>query len=101
MRVTFLIVSLLGATPALASSTAAWNASAKAGRAACIKAAGLRRPVVSSPLVFSDAVGRDALLVRGTYPQTFMKDASGTMLCLYDRRRGTAEVQEAKDWSVR
>jgi hypothetical protein len=101
MRAPLLLICLAGATPALASSPAAWAASAKAGKAACIKSAGLLRPTVSAPLGFSDSIGRDAMLVRGTYPQKFMKGASGTMLCLYDRRRGVAEVQEAKGWSAR
>jgi hypothetical protein len=99
VKISCIVVSLLVATPALASSTAAWTASAKAGRAACIKAAGLTKPTVSAPLTFSDRIGRDALLVRGTYPQRFMKGARGTMLCLYDRRSRSAEVQEAKGWS--
>ena len=91
---------LFAAMAADASAPAAWAASAKAGRAACIAAAGLARPIVSSPLTFSDQAGRDAILVRGTYRQRFMKGASGTMLCLYDRRTHRAEVVEAKGWTA-
>jgi hypothetical protein len=89
------------ADPALASTDAAWAASSKAGKAACIAAANFARPSVSAPLNFSDQVGRDAMLVRGMYKQRFMKNAWGTMLCLYDRRTHRAEVVEAKGWSVR
>jgi hypothetical protein len=85
---------------ASASTDAAWAASTKAGRAACIAAANLARPTVSAPLNFSDQVGRDALLVRGIYKQRFMKGARGTMLCLYDRRTHRAEVAEAKGWTA-
>ena len=100
----FLIASIAlvaAAGPALASTDAAWATSNRAGRAACIAAANLARPSVSAPLNFSDQVGRDAMLVRGMYKQRFMKNAWGTMLCLYDRRTRRAEVVEAKGWSAR
>jgi hypothetical protein len=95
------VALLLGAAPANASTDAAWAASAKAGRAACVAAANLRHATISAPLRFSDQVGRDAMLVRGTYPQKFMKGAKGTMLCLYDRRTRKAEAVEAKGWAHR
>ena len=91
---------LLMAMPAHASTDAAWAASTKAGRAACIASANLARPTVSAPLNFSDQIGRDAMLVRGMYKQRFMKRAWGTMLCLYDRRTHKAEVNEAKGWTA-
>ena len=94
-------IALLAAGPALASTDAAWAASNQAAKRACIAAANLARPSVSAPLTFSDQVGRDAMLVRGMYKQRFMKNAWGTMLCLYDRRTRRAEVVEAKGWSVR
>ena len=100
----FLIASIAlvaAAGPALASTDAAWTASNRAGRGACIAAANLARPSVSAPLNFSDQVGRDAMLVRGMYKQRFMKNAWGTMLCLYDRRTHRAEVAEAKGWTAR
>ncbi|WP_404712276.1 hypothetical protein [Sphingomonas sp. MMS24-J13] len=89
------------ATAATASSSASWKASAAAGRAACIKAADLKGATASGPIIFSDAVLRDAWLVRGTYKQRFMKGAKGTMLCLVDRRTHRAEAVEAQDWSAR
>jgi len=92
---------LVAALPADASTEAAWRASTKAGRTACLAAANLRHATVSAPLRFSDQVGRDAMLVSGTYPQTFMKGAKGTMLCLYDRRTRKAEAVEARGWAQR
>jgi len=92
---------LASALPAKASTATAWAASAKAGRVACIAAANLRHATVSASLRFSDQVGRDAMLVHGTYPQRFMKGVKGSMLCLYDRRSSRAEVAEAKGWSYR
>ena len=101
MRVPALtLMGLLLTSPASSSTPASWAASAKAGQAACRTAAGLLWPRVSATILFSDAIGRDAMLVSGTYPQPRMKRATGTMLCLYDRRRRTAEVSEAKGWSA-
>ena len=96
----FVLPFALAATAATASSPAAWQASARAGRAACIAASGLKLATASGPLVFSDAILRDAFLVRGTYRQRFMKGAKGTMLCLVDRRTHKAETVEAKGWSA-
>lgn len=101
MKIMIATIALAAASPALASSPAAWAASNKAGQAACIAAANFARPSVSPPLNFSDQIGRDAMLVRGMYKQRFMKNAWGTMLCLYDRRTHRAEVAEAKGWSAR
>jgi hypothetical protein len=95
------LATMAVAAPAFASTDAAWAASNKAGRAACIAAANFARPSVSAPLNFSDQIGRDAMLVRGMYKQRFMKNAWGTMLCLYDRRTHRAEVAEAKGWTAR
>jgi len=88
-------------SPAAASSAAAWQASARAGRTACIAASGFKDATATGPISFSDAIRRDAFLVRGTYRQSFMKGAKGTMLCLVDRRTHRAETSEAKGWSAR
>ena len=93
-----ILAALLVATPATASTEAAWKASARNGRHACIAAANLLRPTVSTPVGFSDRTGYDAMLVRGTYRQKFMKGAKGTILCLYHRRTHRAEAVEAKGW---
>ncbi len=94
-----LLIALAGGA-AQASSPASWTASARAGSAACVKASGLDRAAASGPITFSDALGRDAYLVRGAYTRPFMKGAQGAMLCLYDRTTRRAEAVEAKDWSA-
>ena len=94
------VMALALAGPAVASSPAAWAENNKAGRAACLKAAGLQRASASPVVGFSDVIGRDAMLVRGTYPQRHMKGAKGTMLCLYERRTKKAEAMEAKGWTA-
>jgi heat shock protein HslJ len=43
---------------------------------------------------FSDRFLMDARTVTGTYPQAHMKGATGTVLCLYNRRTKRAETQE-------
>lgn len=97
-----LIGLLMISAPALASSTAAWNAHDAAARGVCVKAAGLAAPITASaPVIFSDDAGaKTAILVTGRYRQSFMHGAKGEMLCLYDRRTKRAEVQEAKRWSA-
>ena len=95
----FIILAVAG--PASASTEAAWKASGRSGRAACIAAANLLHPTVSAPVGFSDRTGYDVMLVRGTYRQRFMKGAKGTMLCLYDRRTHRTEAVEAKGWNAR
>jgi hypothetical protein len=52
-------------------------------------------------IVFDDAAGVVALLVTGTYQQRHMRGATGTNLCLYNRRTKTSAVEEAKGWSER
>ncbi len=98
--VSFALPLALLAGQAVASTPASWAASARAGRAACIAASGLKAATASGPIIFSDTIGRDAFLVRGTYPQRFMKGAKGTMLCLASRRTHKAETVEAKGWTA-
>ena len=89
---------LMATTAAIAAPPASWRANARLGRAACVKASGLYPATASGPIAFSDTMGRDAYLVRGTYMQPFRKQAQGTMLCLYDRTTRRAEAVEAKGW---
>jgi hypothetical protein len=92
--------ALLAAMPAAASTPAAWTAMYKAAERACTTSAGLRTPTVSPAVDFSDDIGKTALLVRGIYPQRFMKGATGTFLCLYDRRTKRAEAHEAPGFAL-
>lgn len=94
-----LLAGLLLAAPAAASSPAAWAAHDKAAAAACITASGLKAARASKPVLLSDSVGT-AILISGIYPQKFMRNARGTMLCIYDRRTRKAEAVEAKGWTA-
>lgn len=69
---------------------------------ACSKASGFDKALVSPTTIrFSDQAGVDARLVTGIYPQPHMKRAQGLMLCLYDRKSGRVEVQDADSWWTR
>jgi hypothetical protein len=100
MKTLAVLIALIAAAPAVASTDAAWAAGHRAAQAACIRASGLVGASASAPIDFSDRTAQSVLLVRGTYPQRFMKGASGTMLCLYDRRSKRAEISEAKGWTA-
>lgn len=93
-----LILSILAAAasaaPAFASTSGSYAALDRQTTAACARASGLRDATVGPVVRFSDRLAMDARTVTGTYPQTHMKGAKGTMLCLYDRRTRRAEVQE-------
>jgi hypothetical protein len=76
-----------------ASSPDAWaELYAKSGEA-CLKAADLTGATVrGQPVDFEGVV---LLVVDGRYPQPHMKNARGTMYCLYDKKSGKTEVAEA------
>jgi len=95
------LVGLAGLTRvAIASSPAAWAQHDKDVAAACRKASGLREPQVQAAVVrFDDAIGIDARLVRGTWPQAHMRGKQAVMLCLFDRKTRRAVAQHADDWT--
>jgi heat shock protein HslJ len=77
------------------SAPAAWNALDRASEAACRSASGLSGEVqVGPPARFSDDRGVDARIVTGVASQPHMAGQAQTLLCLYHRTTGQAEVQE-------
>lgn len=96
MRLLVLIVIGLFASPAAASSPAAWKELQRQAERSCIEASAFGRPRVSNMVVFDDAAGVVALLVTGTYRKG--SSATATNLCLYNRRTKKAAVEEAKGW---
>lgn len=90
------------ADPAVASSPAAWERGQAQAARACKRAADLAQAeIAAAPVIFSDATGKTALLVRGRWKPAHMQGRRATMLCLYDRARRTAEAQEAAGWLAR
>lgn len=101
-RFPILLVAMSGlAMPALASSPDAWAAFAGEVTAACVAASELKdaKPV-SDQILFPGDRQQVAVLIGGTYPQPHMKGAKGTVLCLYDQKSATAQVQEAAGWQA-
>ena len=96
-----ILAVLFIATPVLASSDAAMEKGMNDATRACLKASELKAAAIAGqPILFSDNAGKTALLVTGRWRPAHMKNASATMLCLYDRRSRKAETQEALRWSV-
>ena len=97
LAATLLAVSL----PAAASTPEAMAQGMSEAKLACRKASDLRNAAtIGKPVLFSDAAGKTAILVTGTWRPRHMKGARAVMLCLYDRADRTAEVQESPKWSV-
>lgn len=90
-----LLITMLAGSAAQGSTPGAYAALDKQSAAACIAASGLRDGRAGPVVRFSDTVMIDARFVSGTYPQTHMKGATGTMLCVYNRKTRRAETQEA------
>ena len=102
MRPILALAALLIAVPAAASTPEAMAHGMADAKAACRKASDLRNAATpGQPVLFSDAIGKTAMLVTGTWRPRHMRGARATMLCLYDRASRTAEAQEAKGWSAR
>lgn len=82
------------AVPTHAATPASYIALDRQTSTACIAASGLKDATAGAPLRFSDRFLMDVRTVTGTYRQAHMKGATGTMLCLYNRRTKRAETQE-------
>jgi hypothetical protein len=97
MKTTTLFLLALGAFAgqASASSDEAWKAFDKALVDSCVAASSLKnaKPAGTSAM-FDDSVGYSALLIKGQYKQAFMKNKTGTELCLYDRKNKKALITE-------
>jgi len=97
MKMTTLLLLGLSALAgqASASSDDAWKAFDKTLVDSCVAASSLKnaKPAGASAM-FDDSVGYSALLIKGQYKQTFMKNKTGTELCLYDRKNKKALITE-------
>lgn len=80
---------------ASASSPDAWKAFDKTLVDSCVAASSLKNAKpAGAPAIFDDSVGYNALLIKGQYKQAFMKNKTGTELCLYDRENKKALITE-------
>ena len=90
------LTATAGAGTAAATSPSAWSAHDREVAASCTQASGLKNArATGKPMVFDDSVGMTALLVTGRYPQPHMKNRSGSVLCLFDRKKREAFITPA------
>ena len=97
MKTTTLLLLALSAFAgqASASSPDAWKAFDKTLVDSCVAASSLKNAKpAGAPAMFDDSVGYNALLIKGQYKQAFMKNKTGTELCLYDRKNKKALITE-------
>jgi hypothetical protein len=99
-RCNFILASAVFAVCSFAHAATpdAWAAHYKDVTSSCIKASGLRnaRPA-GDPVDFDDKVGYTAIIIQGHYPQPHMKNKSGRVLCLYEKRSRMSHVSEADE----
>ncbi len=95
MRLFALAALIAVAGPVAASTPGSWAAMHQRADRACVAMSGLSRPeLLAQRMSFSDTIGVEGRMIRGT-------DSRGRnqrKLCLYDRRTGRAEVQDAPIW---
>ena len=95
-RTTLVLLALTAvAGQASASSPDAWKAFDKTLIDSCVAASTLKNAKpAGAAAMFDDSVGYNALLIKGQYKQAFMKNKTGTELCLYDRKNQKALITE-------
>jgi len=93
MKTAFAVaVGLLSVAPlAYASSDGAWNALFAKANGTCIGQSRMVSPEATAPVVFDDATGKIAVLLRE-------KDVKSkkvvNVICLYDKKSGKASIAE-------
>ena len=87
----------IATVPAFASTPEAWAQLNQRANRACIAMSGLARPqLLAQRISFSDTIPVEARLIRG-YDN---RGRYQRLICLYDRRTGRAEVQQAPNWNA-
>ncbi|WP_285422503.1 hypothetical protein [Pseudomonas sp. F3-2] len=90
-----LLTLTAAAGQASASSPDAWKDFNKTLVDSCVAASSLKNAKpAGADAAFDDSVGYNALLIKGQYKQAFMKNKTGTELCLYDRKNKKALITE-------
>jgi hypothetical protein len=85
---------LVSAHYAGASSDAAWNALFAKVNGTCIGQSGMDTPEATAPVVFDDATGKVAVLLRGSMGKGKSKVKNVNLICLYDKKTGKASIEE-------
>jgi hypothetical protein len=79
---------------AAASSEGSWNALFAKANGTCIGQSGMDTPEASAPVVFDDATGKIAVLLRGSMGRGKAKVRNINLICLYDKKTGRASIEE-------
>lgn len=92
----FMIVAMLLASAqiAVASSDTSWDKLFATANGTCIGQSGLDTPEASAPVVFDDATGKIAVLLRGSLANKKGRPQTVNLICLYDKKSGRASIQE-------
>jgi hypothetical protein len=77
-----------------ASSDGAWAALFAKANGTCIGQSGIDSPEATAPVVFDDATGKIALLLRGSMLNREGRVTSVNLICLYDKKTGRASIAE-------
>ncbi|MDI7865042.1 hypothetical protein MRS76_24300 [Rhizobiaceae bacterium n13] len=77
-----------------ASSQGSWNALFAKVNGTCIGQSGMDTPEASEPIVFDDATGKIAVLLRGSVGRGKARAHKVNLICLYDKRTGRASIAE-------
>ena len=85
-------LAFMTTVPAWASSDAAWNALFAKANGTCIGQSRMVSPEASAPVVFGDAVGKIAVLLRE--PDRGKSKTMREVICLYDKKSGKASIEE-------
>lgn len=85
-------LAFMTTVPAWASSDAAWNSLFAKVNGTCIGQSRMVSPEASAPVVFGDAVGKIAVLLRE--PGRGKSKTMREVICLYDKKSGKASIEE-------
>ncbi len=87
-------IAVLSLAPlANASSDGAWNALFAKANGTCIGQSRMVSPEATAPVVFDDATGKIAILLREKNPRS---KKMVNVICLYDKKSGKASIAEYK-----
>lgn len=87
-------LALASIQQAAASSDGAWAALFAKENGTCIGQSGLDSPEATVPVVFDDATGKAAILLRGSMGNKKGRVSTVNLICLYDKKTGRASIAE-------
>lgn len=98
LKLPAIAVTIFAATVSVASasSDSSWNALFAKVNGNCIGASGMDTPEATAPIVFDDATGKVAVLLRGSLGKGKARVKNVNLICLYDKKTGKASISEYK-----